>query len=292
MKSEELLHKISNIRTWKKKDERAPHKPLLILYMLGKLLNEDKRLIPYETIKSELKHLLDEFGPPRANHQPKYPFLRLANDGIWEVKGNIHIDTTKDYKEKELLEYNVYGGFLPEVYSLLMDNHELVRKIANQVLNDNFPESLHDDILNEIGLDLVTPKRIQRNPWFRELVLRAYEYRCAVCGFDVRLGQTLVAVEAAHIKWHQAGGPDEESNGIALCALHHKLFDRGVFTIDNLMTFKVAEKAHGTKGFQEWLMNFHGKQIQLPQAPQYEPAPSYLNWHVREVFKGPVRHLY
>jgi putative restriction endonuclease len=25
-----------------------------------------------------------------------------------------------------------------------------------------------------------------------------------------------VALEAAHIKWHQAGGPDEESNGLAL----------------------------------------------------------------------------
>ena len=29
----------------------------------------------------------------------------------------------------------------------------------------------------------------------------------------------------------QAGGPDHESNGLALSSLHHKLFDMGVFTV-------------------------------------------------------------
>jgi putative restriction endonuclease len=72
-----------------------------------------------------------------------------------------------------------------------------------------------------------------------------------VCGFDVRLGNILIAVEAAHIKWHQAGGPDEERNGLALCSLHHKLFDRGVFTISNSMSVIVSESANGTKGFQD-----------------------------------------
>ncbi len=50
-----------------------------------------------------------------------------------------------------------------------------------------------------------------------------------------------MAIEAAHIKWHQAGGPDIEQNGIALCSMHHKLFDRGVFTITNTMKLQVAK---------------------------------------------------
>ena len=28
------------------------------------------------------------------------------------------------------------------------------------------------------------------------------------------------------------GGPDIEPNGLSLCALHHKLFDLGVFTVE------------------------------------------------------------
>jgi hypothetical protein len=34
------------------------------------------------------------------------------------------------------------------------------------------------------------------------------------------------------IRWHQGGGPDEESNGFALCVLHHKTFDLGAFTVN------------------------------------------------------------
>jgi putative restriction endonuclease len=79
-------------------------------------------------------------------------------------------------------------------------------------------------------------------------VLRAYEYSCAVWGFDVRLGTMSIALEAAHIKWHQAGGPDEESNGLALRMLHHKLFDRGVFTLSETMKVIVSENANGTRG--------------------------------------------
>ena len=93
-----------------------------------------------------------------------------------------------------------------------------------------------------------------------------------MCGFDVRLGRILIAVEAAHIKWHQAGGPDEERNGLALCSLHHKLFDRGVFTISNSLSVIVSESANGTRGFQEWVVAYHGKEIRPPATPQLLPS--------------------
>lgn len=37
-----------------------------------------------------------------------------------------------------------------------------------------------------------------------------------------------VGLEAAHIKWKQFGGPCEIPNGLALCAIHHKAFDKGI----------------------------------------------------------------
>ncbi|MQJ50532.1 HNH endonuclease, partial [Escherichia coli] len=54
-----------------------------------------------------------------------------------------------------------------------------------------------------------------------EQVLRAYNYECAICGFNMRHDNTSVALEAAHIKWKQYGGPCEIPNGLALCAIHH-----------------------------------------------------------------------
>jgi putative restriction endonuclease len=137
------------------------------------------------------------------------------------------------------------------------------------------------------GLDFTIYTKKKRDPKFREKILRAYGYSCAVCGFKVRLAHALVGVEAAHIKWHQAGGPDSEENGIALCSLHHKLFDRGVFTLTPDRKMVVFQDAHGTRGFEEWLMRFNGQAVREPIQPYYYPDSSFLHWHVREVFKGP-----
>ncbi|HMF08568.1 MAG TPA: hypothetical protein VKJ00_05490, partial [Thermoanaerobaculia bacterium] len=95
--------------------------------------------------------------------------------------------------------------------------------VASRILERHFPESLHPDILNAVGLSLEeSVTRRKRDPAFRQRVPRAYDYRCAVCGFDVRLGSVSIALDAAHIRWHQAGGPETESNGLASCVLRKR----------------------------------------------------------------------
>ncbi len=100
---------------------------------------------------------------------------------------------------------------------------------------------------------------------------------------------TSVALEAAHIRWHQANGSDEETNGLALCVLHHEMFDRGAFTVSEGVVL-VSDRAHGTSGFHETLMDYHGGSVQEPQRPEWRPERRHLDWHGREVFKGEARH--
>jgi putative restriction endonuclease len=119
--------------------------------------------------------------------------------------------------------------------------------------------------------------------------MRAYEYRCSVCGFQGRLGNTLVGLDAAHIKWHQAGGPDDTVNGLALCALHHKLFDRGVFTLTDSLKVQVSERANGGGIFDHLVLDFNGHEFCLPQRRSYYPEDEFMDWHAREVFQGPGR---
>lgn len=297
MDSKQLKEKINNLSIWKNGDQRAPHKPLLILYALAQLQNKGTKILRYEEIRRPLIDLLKEFGPQRDFYHPEDPFVRLARDGIWNLSADIdsiHI------KNPWLLKHEISGGFNDEVLELLRNNQSLVGEIANTVLHSHFPPSIHEDILIAVGLDLdseifdfkgsKTKDTRSRDPKFREKILRAYENRCAVCGFNVRLGNNLVAVEAAHIKWHQAGGPDSEENGIALCAMHHKLFDLGVFTVTDSKEFLVAEGANGTDGFQEWLMRYHGQFLYSPIHPDYYPKQVYVQWHFKEVFKGPSRY--
>jgi putative restriction endonuclease len=94
------------------------------------------------------------------------------------------------------------------------------------LLESHFQPSYHQDLLSAVGLEL-DAKGKKRDPKFRQRVLIAYEYRCAVCGLDVRLGSVSIALDAAHIKWVQANGPCTEDNGLALCCLHYKTFDLG-----------------------------------------------------------------
>ncbi len=288
MDSKQLKKVFSELNTWKRGGERAPHKPLLLLYYFGRISRGEPRMAHYQEIKDKLRYLLYEFGPPRLI-RTNYPFVRMQNDGIWEISGKTVLDTRKDWSNKTLIENETLGGFTEEVYSILLKNKKLIEELSSILLELNFPESMHEDILDAVGLSKKITN-VQRDAQFRECVLRAYEYKCAVCGFNVRLRHTLVAVEAAHIKWRQAGGPDTENNGIALCSMHHKLFDRGVFTLSLSGELRVSEMAHGENGFEEWLLRYHGKTIRYPINPTYQPLHKYISWHSREVFKWPERY--
>jgi len=274
---DEIRDRFNVITVWKRGGERAPHKPLLALYAIGRVLRGEPRMVEYSQVDRDLGKLLIEFGPHRQSYHPEYPFWRLQNDDLWELDNAEGLATRRgntDAKKSELLEHNVAGGFPPEVQQELSRNKRLAGEIVQDLLSANFPETIHQDILDAVGIDFSAGTRvlIARSPEFRERVLRAYEYSCAVCGFDVRLGTIHVALEAAHIQWHQAGGPDEESNGLALCTMHHKLFDRGVFTLSDKLNVVVSESANGTKGFHEWVMAFHGQAIRPPQRPNYYPG--------------------
>ena len=81
----------------------------------------------------------------------------------------------------------------------------------------------------------------------------------------------------------------EETNGLALCVLHHKTFDLGAFTLSDGIVL-VSDQVNGTSGFHEVLMAYHGREVRKPQSPGWRPSPEHLNWHRREVFKGDARH--
>ena len=74
---------------------------------------------------------------------------------------------------------------------------------------------------------VVAARRALREIGFRNRVLVAYGHGCAMCGVQLRL------LDAAHIL--PAVHPDSTDgtdNGVALCALHHRAFDRTLVTFD------------------------------------------------------------
>ena len=293
MTREEIIHKFQNLNIWKSGGQRAAHKPLLVLYAIGKLLRDGSRLTPYTDIETNLSDLLQEFGPWRDQYNPADPFWRLQNDEVWEVTNRDKIRAPKDNASvTDLRKHKSSGGFPEVIANQLQNDLGLAFEVIGRLLASHFPITYHEDILQTVGIELSFRFPTQsRDPNFRHNILEAYNHRCAICGFNVTLRERSVALEAAHIKWQMAEGPDREGNGIALCSLHHKLFDRGAFTLTDQLVVQVSNYVdRSSTGFEEWLQPFNEGVVNFPPREAiYYPDPNFIDWHVREVFRGNYR---
>ncbi len=64
MNAAQCQQRLSAMKRGRRKYERAPHKPLLLLPTLGHVRRGSPRLRPYKDIEYELRKLLFDFGPP------------------------------------------------------------------------------------------------------------------------------------------------------------------------------------------------------------------------------------
>ena len=61
------------------------------------------------------------------------------------------------------------------------DRDRQEREIATSILEEHFPDSYHEALLDAVGLVIQSATTLKkRDPMFRHRVLKAYEYRCAV----------------------------------------------------------------------------------------------------------------
>ena len=144
MDREFVKEKFQKLTVWKRGEERAPHKPLLVLLALGRLLNRNIRFADFEEINNSLSKLLRDFGPDRKSYHPEYPFWRLQNDGIWEVTEpeKLTVMERGDVKKSDLIRNKIQGGFKDEVYKILQSDKKLVGEIVQELLESNFPLSI------------------------------------------------------------------------------------------------------------------------------------------------------
>lgn len=301
MTREEILQAFDRMRVWQRGDQRAVHKPLLVLFALARVGAGGTATIDWNEAEPRLKELLDEFGPDGSANSRHYPFWHLQTDGLWQLEGPANILARPPSATPTLTELrnnHIQGGFPPDIREVLQRDPQLVATIAQRIVDAHFPESIRSEVLAAVGLsaDLSDALSMQqdsarrRDPAFREKVLLAYQYRCGVCGHDLRLGRQTIGLEAAHIKWFQARGPDVVPNGIALCSLHHKVFDLGAFAIlpgSYQMVF--SQHLNGSDDAAGRMLAYHGASLILPQSREYLPQADFLEWHRTQVFKSPER---
>ncbi|MEU2923480.1 phosphorothioated DNA-binding restriction endonuclease [Streptomyces sp. NPDC007251] len=289
------LERTARLRQWTRNGTRAPHKPLLLLYALGRFQQDSEGSLRYSAVEQDLQRLLAEYGPPNST-TPAYPFHHLVSDGVWEVRTD-RGPGSPGSGVRELRETGATGRLAPDLRAALRRDPQLLGSIVRLLLDLHFPPSLHGELCEAVGLEpeparieQLSAARRQRDGRMRELVLTAYEYRCAFCGYDGRIGAVPVGLEAAHVRWWAFGGPDEIDNGLCLCSLHHKLFDKGVLGVGEDQRILVSQRFVGhSAAAREHVIALAGRRLVGPQPGARPVAAAHRDWHARQVFHGEPR---
>ncbi|MEZ0091310.1 phosphorothioated DNA-binding restriction endonuclease [Streptacidiphilus sp. EB129] len=291
------LERAARLRQWTGNGVRAPHKPLLFLYALGCFQRDPDGELAYSAVEQDLKQLLTEYGPTNRT-TPAYPFHHLQSDGVWEVDTNSGPGSPGS-GVLELRATGAKGRLAADLRSAIRRDPFLLGRLARVLLDLHFPPSLHGELCDAVGLELElteTPLRPhmagrrRRDGRMRELVLTAYEYQCAFCGYDGRIGTMPVGLEAAHVRWWAFEGPDEIDNALCLCSLHHKLFDKGVLGLNAEHRIMVSQQfVSRSPTAVTQVLSLTDQPLTGPQ-PGISPISAHHRaWHTSQVFHGAPR---
>ena len=212
-----VLIKISRLKTFRRGERRAPHKPLLLLTAIGALIRGIRKL-PFSEVETTLTPLLNNFAPPVVNrHQPELPYWHLMSDGLWKVAGADDLPRQAGGFPQLAALRKTYGYLEDDIASVVISDPTGTELIVERLLDEFFPPTIHEDLVAAIGIerqavgavrDVVSVKVAirYRNPKFRENILRAYEHQCAATGFRAALRWILLRMrgrphQVACLRW-------------------------------------------------------------------------------------------
>jgi putative restriction endonuclease len=122
-----------------------------------------------------------------------------------------------------------------------------------------------------------------RQAIFRQMILASYRNACCVC--TVPCEALLVASHI--IPW--AIRPElrvNPRNGLCLCALHDRAFDRGLLTVNPSFRVQISTRIRDylpNGVLSRMFMRFQDHRIKLPE--KFKPEPSFLEFHVANIFQ-------
>jgi hypothetical protein len=167
-----------------------------------------------------------------------------------------------------------------------------VQKVVNKLIDAK--RSYDYNPIGDKRVSTTVTKEISiRKRGFRQAVIEAYNFKCAVCGLKLNSPQRKIwEVEAAHIVPYSFKGKDDILNAISLCHLHHWAFDVGWFTLQDDFTITVSPEADtlsdefGKFDNYEFIktLSLYVSKISLPNYENVYPHLNSIKWHRENVF--------
>lgn len=142
----------------------APHKPVLLLLVLEKILNGHINHFLYVDLDHDLKKLLEKYGSNNASNTRNEPFWRLKNDGIWNIEAPTHLLALSNTPTPtQLIEEQAAGVLKIEIYETLKQNPALIKEIALQLIKQFIAKPYQTPLLADAAPSI---KRLNRKYWW------------------------------------------------------------------------------------------------------------------------------
>jgi predicted restriction endonuclease len=157
MTNSEILKLFSSINCARLADGYAPHKPILVLLLLERILNGHANGFSFEELDHDLKKWLEKYGSTNASSTRNEPFWRLKNDGVWDITAPTELMSQGSTPTpNQLIEAHVSAQLKDGLYQGIRNNPELISEIAKglaiQFVSEPFRISFIADIAPSIQL--------------------------------------------------------------------------------------------------------------------------------------------
>lgn len=309
--------RLSPAQSWPESTNfRAPYKPFMLL-AVSDLIATGTIVQNFIEYSDALLEAFDRYwqilfdSTKFAN--PIQPFFYLKSEGFWHLQAQPGMEqrlaATTDIKTIGQLNQLVLGAKLDQALFELLQQPYAREQLRQSLIQTYFAPELWPALgmIAQINTEIFdysrlliqqsqrtfreipatdTPYQVEvRSSAFRQIVVPSYDYCCAICGIRIITPEGRSAAEAAHIiPWSQSYN-DDPRNGVALCGLHHWVFDQGLLTITPSYTVQVSPLVDDQPAANQTLIAFARQPIQLPNQAHLYPDQAALNWHNQKIYR-------
>ncbi len=308
------------------KGKGAPHKACMLLAVIDAIAAGEisSNEIPYDP--KFLQHYHQYFEQVTGNLESKsyYPFVHLDTEEFWNLQLKPGSDPITNSDERHRLatrsgrvaEFVDSARLNDELYDYLSSDpaarehlrtvltkkwlhgheRELESIRARWMAEMSFARDVDDTPQNqewETELNDGSAEywhRINRNrdPKFRQAVLRAYNYTCAATGWRLEVPDHGPLLEAAHIYPLHLRENNDPPNGIALTPTIHSAMDAHLVAPGPDRRWHASGQLKSSAKFDqgaEFLLQLDNKEIILPDKVQFHPYQASLEWRMDNLRK-------
>ncbi len=188
----------------------------------------------------------------------------------------------KGLEHRNSMEEVVWGEFHSDWSALALES-----QLARSKLQD-----VADSLISEVGAtatadvqterEALRPQRLVQG-FFRRAVLANYDETCAIC----RIAFPEIIIASHIIPWSvDERRRADPTNGLALCAFHDKVFDRGLISLDSSYKVLLSGRVRAPSAsqmHQVGLLDIEGRPLCLPE--RFRPDEAAIEYHRKVLFK-------